>query len=124
MRSRPVALGWKPAGSWFTAPSTKHSNKSALQSWKPKRNELAIDQSSRLRRMLMLATADYLAAIPDPTFPACGRLTRSVGLLLESTGAELSGGTLVKVSDHKSGVVCEVVGFRDERLLMLAIEET
>jgi flagellum-specific ATP synthase len=74
--------------------------------------------------MLMLATADYLAAIPDPTFPACGRLTRSVGLLLESTGPDLPVGTLVKVSDHKSEVVCEVVGFRDERLLMLAIEET
>ncbi len=54
----------------------------------------------------MLATADYLAAIPDPTFPACGRLTRSVGLLLESTGPDLPVGTLVKVSDHKSEVVC------------------
>jgi flagellum-specific ATP synthase len=72
----------------------------------------------------MLPTADYLAAIPRISFPVCGRLTRSVGLLLESTGPDLPVGALVKVSDRKSDVVCEVVGFRDERLLMLAIEET
>src|SRR5580704_9898983 len=72
----------------------------------------------------MLPTSDYIAAIPTINFPACGRLTRSVGLLLESTGPDLPVGALVKVSDRKSSVVCEVVGFRDERLLMLAIEET
>jgi flagellum-specific ATP synthase len=72
----------------------------------------------------MLPTSDYIAAIPAINFPACGRLTRSVGLLLESTGPDLPVGALVKVSDRKSSVVCEVVGFRDERLLMLAIEET
>ncbi len=72
----------------------------------------------------MLPTIDYLAAIPTISFPVCGRLTRSVGLLLESTGPDLPVGALVKISDRKSEVVCEVVGFRDERLLMLAIEET
>ena len=72
----------------------------------------------------MLPSSDYLAAIPEIAFPACGRLTRSVGLLLESTGPDLPVGALVKVRDRKSEVVCEVVGFRDERLLMLAIEET
>jgi flagellum-specific ATP synthase len=72
----------------------------------------------------MLPSSDYIAAIPTINFAACGRLTRSVGLLLESTGPDLPVGALVKVSDRKSSVVCEVVGFRDERLLMLAIEET
>jgi flagellum-specific ATP synthase len=72
----------------------------------------------------MLPTSNYIAAIPPISFPVCGRLTRSVGLLLESTGPDLPVGALVKVSDRKSDVVCEVVGFRDERLLMLAIEET
>jgi flagellum-specific ATP synthase len=72
----------------------------------------------------MLPTSNYIAAIPQINFPVCGRLTRSVGLLLESTGPDLPVGALVKVSDRKSSVVCEVVGFRDERLLMLAIEET
>src|SRR5580658_6378851 len=72
----------------------------------------------------MLPSSDYIAAIPTINFAACGRLTRSVGLLLESTGPDLPVGALVKVSDRKSDVVCEVVGFRDERLLMLAIEET
>jgi flagellum-specific ATP synthase len=71
----------------------------------------------------MLPTAEYQNAIPNPRFPVCGRLTRSVGLLLESTGPELAVGSLVKVSDRRSDVVCEVVGFHDDSLLMLALEE-
>jgi len=71
----------------------------------------------------MLPTAEYLSAIPNPGFPVCGRLTRSVGLLLESTGPELAVGSLVKVSDRRSDVLCEVVGFHDDSLLMLALEE-
>ena len=47
----------------------------------------------------MLSNADYLAALPEVNFPVCGRLTRSVGLLLESTGPDLPVGALVKVRD-------------------------
>ena len=72
----------------------------------------------------MLTNADYIAALPEVNFPVCGRLTRSVGLLLESTGPDLPVGALVKVRDRDADLVCQVVGFRDERLQMLAIEET
>jgi flagellum-specific ATP synthase len=72
----------------------------------------------------MLSNAAYLAALPEVHFPVCGRLTRSVGLLLESTGPDLPVGTLVKVRDRGVDLVCQVVGFRDQRLQMLAIEET
>lgn len=75
----------------------------------------------------MIERSEYLAAIPEVSFPACGRLTRSVGLLLEATGPELSVGALVTVGDRESDqrppVVCEVVGFQDDRLLLLAIDE-
>jgi flagellum-specific ATP synthase len=72
----------------------------------------------------MLSNSAYLAALPEVHFPVCGRLTRSVGLLLESTGPDLPVGTLVKVRDRGVDLVCQVVGFRDQRLQMLAIEET
>jgi len=72
----------------------------------------------------MLSNAEYLAALPEVKFPICGRLTRSVGLLLESTGPDLAVGALVKVRDREADLVCQVVGFKDQRLQMLAIEET
>ncbi len=72
----------------------------------------------------MLSSAEYIAGLPEVNFPVCGRLTRSVGLLLESTGPDLPVGALVKVRDRGADLVCQVVGFQDERLQMLAIDET
>jgi flagellum-specific ATP synthase len=72
----------------------------------------------------MLSNSEYLAALPEVNFPVCGRLVRSVGLLLESTGPDLPVGTLVKVRDRGTDLVCQVVGFQNERLQMLAIEES
>lgn len=72
----------------------------------------------------MIESSEYIAAIPEVSFPACGRLTRSVGLLLEATGPDLPRGALVTVHDSIERVVCEVVGFQDDRLLLLAIDET
>ena len=72
----------------------------------------------------MLSNAEYIAALPEVNSPVCGRLTRSVGLLLESTGPDLPVGALVKVRDRGADLVCQVVGFQDGRLQMLAIDET
>jgi flagellum-specific ATP synthase len=72
----------------------------------------------------MLSKAEYIAALPEVNFPVCGRLTRSVGLLLESTGPDLPVGALVKVRDRGTDLVCQVVGFQDQRLQMLALDET
>jgi len=72
----------------------------------------------------MIESQEYIAAIPEVRFPACGRLMRSVGLLHESTGPDLPRGALVTVRDGSARVVCEVVGFQDDRLLLLAIDET
>jgi flagellum-specific ATP synthase len=68
--------------------------------------------------------AEYLSALPELSAPACGRLTRSVGLLLEATGPDLPVGAMVVVRDRATRVLCEVVGFNDDRLQLLAIEET
>jgi flagellum-specific ATP synthase len=72
----------------------------------------------------VIDSQEYLGAIPRVSFPACGRLTRSVGLLLEATGPDLPVGALVTVKDRTSSAACEVVGFQDNRLLLLAIDET
>jgi flagellum-specific ATP synthase len=71
----------------------------------------------------LLDPSEYLAAIPEIATPACGRLTRSVGLLLEATGPDLPVGAMVVVRDGATQVVCEVVGFNDDRILLLAIED-
>ncbi|MBV8359827.1 MAG: FliI/YscN family ATPase, partial [Deltaproteobacteria bacterium] len=62
-------------------------------------------------------------ALPPVCFELSGRLVRSVGLLLEATGPDLPVGALVIVKDRTTQVVCEVVGFNDSRLLLLAIDD-
>jgi flagellum-specific ATP synthase len=71
-----------------------------------------------------LDAREYVKAIPELCFEVSGRLTRSVGLLLESTGPDLPVGAVVMVKDRTANVMCEVVGFHDDRLLLLAIDET
>ncbi|MBV8361599.1 MAG: hypothetical protein JO189_27240, partial [Deltaproteobacteria bacterium] len=70
-----------------------------------------------------LDAREYVRALPDACFELSGRLVRSVGLLLEATGPDLPVGELVTVKDRSTQVVCEVVGFNDSRLLLLAIDE-
>ncbi|HXW84644.1 MAG TPA: EscN/YscN/HrcN family type III secretion system ATPase, partial [Candidatus Binataceae bacterium] len=72
----------------------------------------------------MIEAAEYIAALPELRLTPCGRLTRSVGLLLEATGPELPVGALVTVKDADAAVTCEVVGFQDDHLLLLAIDQT
>lgn len=72
----------------------------------------------------MINSSDYIAAIPEVTLPVCGTLMRSVGLLLEATGPDLPVGALVTIKDRASRAVCEVVGFDNGRLQLLAIDET
>jgi len=70
-----------------------------------------------------LEAGEYIKALPELSFEVSGRLTRSVGLLLEATGPDLPLGALVMVKDRTANVICEVVGFHDGRLLLLAIDE-
>jgi flagellum-specific ATP synthase len=67
----------------------------------------------------LLSAENELKKFIPPVFPVCGRLTRSVGLLLQASGPPLPVGSTVSVD----GVIAEVVGFGEEGLLLLAIEE-
>jgi flagellar biosynthesis/type III secretory pathway ATPase len=71
----------------------------------------------------MIDSSQYLAALPEIRPIVCGRLTGSVGLLLEATGPDLPLGSLVMIKDRNARTVGQVVGFREERLLLLAIDE-
>ena len=71
----------------------------------------------------MIKAEDYLRTLPEPVAPQCGRLTRSVGLLLEATGPDLPVGAMVVVKDRNARVICEVVGFNDDQLQLLAIDD-
>jgi flagellum-specific ATP synthase len=66
---------------------------------------------------------EYVRALPQVCFELSGRLVRSVGLLLEATGPDLPVGALVMVKDRTTQAACEVVGFNDSRLLLLAIDD-
>jgi flagellum-specific ATP synthase len=70
-----------------------------------------------------LDAREYVKALPELCFELSGRLTRSVGLLLEASGPDLPVGAMVMVKDRTTNVMCEVVGFHNDRLLLLAIDE-
>ncbi len=69
----------------------------------------------------MTQAAEYIAALPKVSFPTKGRLTRSVGLLLEATGPDLPVGALATVQEGSTKIICEVVGFHSNRLFLLAL---
>jgi flagellum-specific ATP synthase len=71
----------------------------------------------------VISAADYIRALPNLSSPLCGRLTRSVGLLLEATGPDLPVGALVEIKGRDTRVICEVVGFQDDHLQLLAIDD-
>lgn len=72
----------------------------------------------------------YLARVAErlhetPTVRPAGTVARSIGLLLESVGppARVGEKCLVHAGADRPPVVCEVVGFTNERLLLMPFEE-
>ncbi len=53
-----------------------------------------------------------------------GRVTKSVGIIIESDGPPAEVGELCEISAGGGAIRAEVVGFRDERLLMMPLGET
>ena len=51
-----------------------------------------------------------------------GKVTQVVGMVIESAGPAISIGRLCNIENHdgSAGVQAEVVGFRDDRLLLTA----
>lgn len=53
-----------------------------------------------------------------------GRVTKSVGIIIESDGPPAQIGDLCEIAAGGGAVLAEVVGFRDERLLMMPLGDT
>ncbi len=53
-----------------------------------------------------------------------GRVTKSVGIVIESDGPPAEVGELCEISTGRGTIEAEVVGFRDERLLLMPLGET
>ncbi|MGI5817262.1 MAG: FliI/YscN family ATPase [Armatimonadota bacterium] len=53
-----------------------------------------------------------------------GRVTRSVGIIIESDGPPARIGDLCEIATGAGAIRAEVVGFRDERLLMMPLGDT
>ncbi len=58
------------------------------------------------------------------TIRRTGRVTKSVGIIIESDGPPAQVGELCEISAGSEVVRAEVVGFRDERLLLMPLGET
>ena len=68
---------------------------------------------------------DWLAEIPCPLHAAQpgGRIRAAEGLLLSSDGPDAPVGALLKADAPSGPVPCEAIGFRQGRLLMMALAE-
>ncbi len=66
--------------------------------------------------------SDRLAAAD--TIRRSGRVTRSVGIIIESDGPPAQIGELCEIATGDGTISAEVVGFRDERLLLMPLGET
>ena len=60
-----------------------------------------------------------------PTIQACGKVSRVVGFVVESIGPECRLGTVCEIAtkDGRKRFPAEVMGFRDNRVLMMPLEE-
>lgn len=74
-----------------------------------------------------MKTAQLIEQIPNiPTFKKFGRVTRVVGLMIESQGPDSSIGDVCKihVETSKNGhqiILAEVVGFKDEIVVLMPL---
>ncbi len=76
--------------------------------------------------MSRLQLSQYHDAVKDfSAFPAYGRVTNILGLLIEGYCPYGSVGTIVDVYslDEKTSTEAEIVGFRDDRALLMALKE-
>ncbi len=66
----------------------------------------------------------YRDAITDAdTFQVAGRVVQVVGLTIEALGLETQIGEVCEIPTRKDTLVCEVVGFREKRALLMPLGE-
>jgi flagellum-specific ATP synthase len=59
-----------------------------------------------------------------PTIRRSGRVTKAVGIVIESDGPPAQVGERCEISTGDGTICAEVIGFRDERLLLMPLGET
>ncbi|PJA26641.1 MAG: EscN/YscN/HrcN family type III secretion system ATPase [candidate division Zixibacteria bacterium CG_4_9_14_3_um_filter_46_8] len=61
-----------------------------------------------------------------PRVAQSGRIVKAIGMVLEATGLRAGIGQVCSiVTDHsETGIIAEVVGFRDENLILMALEDS
>ena len=83
--------------------------------------------TARLTRWLTALDAFETRMGQLPAVRRCGRLTRATGLVLEATGLQLPLGATCAIERSHGGdireVESEVVGFNDQRLFLMPLEE-
>src|SRR4249919_617576 len=114
------------------ASSSRRSASSMLQSTRSSRSSHALSSMARPQAWKYEPMSDgfslgrYLDIVrrTDP-LPLCGRVTRTVGLVVESSGPRASVGELcILHRDGRSPLPMEVVGFRDGALLTVPLGGT
>lgn len=83
--------------------------------------------TARLTRWLTALDAFEGKISQLPAVRRYGRLTRATGLVLEATGLQLPLGATCVIERQQNGEICEVesevVGFNDQRLFLMPLEE-
>jgi len=72
-----------------------------------------------------LATADrgYERLVHADLVRSLGKITRILGLAIEATGVRASVGEVCEIRSGERRLLAEVVGFRDERLLLMPLDD-
>ena len=73
----------------------------------------------------MIDTEKYRALLSKPYRRELGRVTRIVGLTLESQGPDVVMEDMCRVSskDHKISVLCEVIGFKEDHVILMPYDD-
>lgn len=69
-----------------------------------------------------LNTAKYYSVLDDTHFKRLGKVTKVVGLTIESMGPDAKLNDLCEIILDDTKIMAEVVGFRDKRLLLMPFE--
>lgn len=75
------------------------------------------------RHQLQSKLNHYIDKVPPFRAVACGQLVRVVGLTLEASGCRAPVGSLCSIETMVGELIAEVVGFDDELLYLMPIEE-
>ncbi len=76
-----------------------------------------------MRLTMIVELSKYTAALDKPLVSRLGRVSQVVGLTIESLGPDVSVGDscYIKASKYSKGVLAEVVGFRENTILLMPL---